>query len=321
VPSAQHVLLKHSRAKPWEFAIWLLAFASPSLLPSQDLLISEIAITALFAVSLDLILGYTGIMSLGHAAFFGIGAFSAALLAKHATPDPLLGLLAGIVIAAALGAICSVSILRGTDLTRIMLTLGVSLLLLELANNLTWLTGGSDGLQGVVMGPVLGRFDFDLSGRTAAYYSLGTLLVLFLLIRRLVHSPFGIALLAIRDNRLRAAALGISTEARIIAIYTVAAGVAGAAGALLAQTTGFASLDVFAFERSADVLLVVVVGGVAWCYGGIVGALVLGILHHVLSDLTPQYWTFWIGIFLVVLMRVGRERLMRPWTWFRSARL
>jgi branched-chain amino acid transport system permease protein len=316
--SAQTALLNHSRRKPWEPMLWMFAFAAPLAIPSQALLINEIAIMALFAISLDLVLGFTGIMSLGHAAFFGIGAFTAALLAKHITPDPLLGLIAAVATAAFLGLVCSFSILRGSDLTRIMVTLGVSLILFELANNLTWLTGGSDGLQGVVMGPLLGKFEFDLSGRVAVYYSLTMLLCFFMLLRRLVHSPFGTTLIAIRDNRLRAAAIGISTEARIIAIYTVAAGVAGAAGGLLAQTAGFASLDVFAFERSADVLLLLVIGGVGWLYGGVMGAIVVSVLHHVLSDITPQYWTFWIGLFLVVLMRVGRERALRPWTWFGS---
>jgi branched-chain amino acid transport system permease protein len=314
----QSELLRNLSWKPWEWAIWILAFIAPMALPSQALLINEVAIMALFAVSLDLILGYTGIMSLGHAAFFGMGAFSAALLAKWLTPDPLLGLISAIVAATLLGTLCSLSILRGSDLTRIMVTLGVSLILLELANNLTWLTGGADGLQGVVMGPILGRFEFDLGGRTAAYYSLTVLLLFFLVLRRLVQSPFGATLKAIRDNRLRAAAIGISTESHIIAIYTIGAGIAGAAGGLLAQTTGFASLDVFAFERSADILLLVVIGGTGWLYGGVAGAIVLSVLHHILSDITPQYWTFWIGVFLVVLMRVGRERLIRPWTWFKD---
>jgi branched-chain amino acid transport system permease protein len=197
-----------------------------------------------------------------------------------------------------------------------MVTLGMALLLLELANKLDWLTGGSDGLQGVTLGPLLGRFEFDLMGQTAAWYSLTVLLVIFLLARRLVHSPFGATLMAVRDNRLRAMAIGIPVSARLAVAYTVAAGVAGAAGALLAQTTGFASLDVFALERSADLMLILVIGGVGWLYGGIAGAVVFKLMHDVISGITPQYWTFWIGLFLVVLVMVGRERLLRPWTWF-----
>jgi branched-chain amino acid transport system permease protein len=313
--NAQQALLTSRRWKLWEPVLWLLALASPFLLSSHALIINEIAIVALFAVSLDLVLGYTGIVSLGHAAFFGMGAYAAALFAKLVMPDPLVGLAFGIAVATALGAVCAFTIIRGSDLTRLMVTLGVALILMELANKLDWLTGGADGLQGVVMGPVLGRFEFDLYGQTAAWYSLCVLLVLFVLVRRLVHSPFGATLTAIRDNRLRAMAIGIPVTSRLAVVYTIAAGVAGAAGALLAQTTGFASIDVFEFHRSADVMLLLVIGGTGWLYGGVTGAIVFKLMQDLISAITPQYWTFWIGLFLVVLVLVGRERLIRPWTW------
>jgi branched-chain amino acid transport system permease protein len=170
------------------------------------------------------------------------------------------------------------------------------------------------------MGPVLGRFEFDLTGQTAAFYALCVCLVFFLLLRRVVHSPFGATLMAIRDNRLRAMAIGIPVHARLAMVYTVAAGVAGVAGGLLAQTTGFASLDLFAFDRSADLMLMLVIGGTGWLWGGIAGAIVFKLMHNVISSITPQYWTFWIGLFLVVLVMVGRERLLRPWTWFGKGR-
>jgi branched-chain amino acid transport system permease protein len=200
-----------------------------------------------------------------------------------------------------------------------MVTLGVALVLFELANKLDWLTGGTDGLQGVVMGPLLGRFEFDLYGRTAYAYSLAVLIVGLLVARRVVHSPFGASLKALRDNRLRATHIGLPVQARLAAAYTLAAALAGASGALLAQTAGFASLDVLDFHRSADVLLVLVIGGTGYLYGGIVGAIAFKLLHDLISAWTPQYWTFWLGLFLVVLVLVGRERLVRPWTWWRRA--
>lgn len=310
------LLLQKARWRPWEYALWVGALASPALFMEHSLIINEVAIVALFAVSLDLILGYTGIVSLGHAAFLGFGAYTAALFAKFVMPDPLVGLVVGVLASTVLGALCSFTILRGTDLTRIMVTLGLALILYELANKLDWLTGGADGLQGVMMGPVLGRFEFDLYGQVAAWYSLVVLLVCFLLARRVVHSPFGATLMAVRDNRLRAMAIGIPVTARLAVIYTVSAGMAGAAGALLAQTSGFASLDVFSIERSADVMLMLVIGGVGWLYGGVAGAVVFKLMHDVIAGITPQYWTFWIGLFLVVLVLVGRDRLLRPWTWF-----
>jgi len=316
----QAPLMAKARWRPWEFVLWAAAFALPLVFPSHSLMVNEIAIVALFAMSLDLILGYTGIVSLGHAAFFGFGAYAAALFAKHVMPDPTVGLVVAVALSALLGLVASVTILRGSDLTRLMVTLGTALLLLELANKLDWLTGGADGLQGVVMGPVLGLFEFDLFGRTAAWYSLTVLLLLFVVMRHIVHSPFGATLRAIHDNRLRAMAIGVPVAARMVTIYTVAAAVAGAAGALLAQTTGFASLDVLAFDRSADVLLMLVIGGVGWLYGGVAGAIVFKLLQDWLSSVTPQYWMFWIGLILVLLVLVGRERLLRPWTWFGGGR-
>jgi branched-chain amino acid transport system permease protein len=315
--TARESLLRARRIKPWEPVLWLLAFAAPALFPEHALIINEIAIVALFAMSLDLVLGFAGIVSLGHAAFFGFGAYSAALFAQHVSPDPHLGLLVAMALTALLGLVASLTVLRGSDLTRLMVTLGVALLLLELANKLDWLTGGTDGIQGLTIEPVLGRFEFDLTGRTAAYYSLSVLLVLFFVARRIVNSPFGATLKAIRDNRLRAMAIGIPVHARLIAIYTVAAAMAGAAGALFTQTSGFASLDVFEFHRSADAMLIVVIGGTGWLYGGLAGAIVFKLLQDFISQITPQYWTFWIGLFLVVLVLVGRDRLLKPWTWWR----
>ena len=314
--NARMQLLFAARVRFWEPLIWLLAFFLPWLFPGHALIVNEVAIVALFAVSLDLVLGYTGIVSLGHAAFLGMGAYAAALFAKHVMPDPVVGLLFGMACATLLGAVCSLTILRGTDLTRLMVTLGMAIILMELANKLDWLTGGSDGLQGVVMGPVLGRFEFDLYGQTAAWYSLTFLVLFFALARRLAHSPWGATLMAVRDNPLRAMSIGIPVHNRLAVVYTVAAAMAGAAGALLAQTTGFASLDVFALERSADVMLMLVIGGVGWLYGGVLGAVVFKLLHDVVAGITPQYWTFWICLFLVVLVLVGRERLIRPWQWF-----
>jgi len=311
----QQGLLRPSRIKWWEPVLWLLAFAAPVAMPSQALIVNEIAYIALFAISLDLVLGYGGIVSLGHTAFFGFGAYTAALFCKHVMPDPHLGLLVSMLTAAGLGFVASFTVLRGTDLTRLMVTLGVALLLYELANKLDWLTGGMDGIQGLMFSPVLGKFEFDLSGQTAAYYSLAVLFILFLVARRIVHSPFGATLEAIRDNRLRAMAIGIPVQARLVAVYTIAAAMAGAAGALFTQTSGFASIEVLEFHRSADVMLMLVIGGVGWLYGGIVGAILFKLLQDFISQITPQYWTFWIGLFLVVLVIVGRDRLFKPWTW------
>lgn len=298
------------RLRPAEVIFWVTAAATFFLLPEQHLLLSEVAILGLFALSLDLIIGYAGIVSLGHGAFFGLGAYVAGLVSIHLTGDPIAGLILGGLAGGLLGLITApLLLLRASDLTRLMVTLGVAMLLFEAANKAAWLTGGADGLQGVWIDPILGRFDFDLFGTTAYGYCLIVVFVLFLVARRVVTSPYGLSLRAIRDNSLRAATIGIPVGRRLIAVYTMSAFYAGIAGALLTQTTMFVSLDVLAFHRSADVLLVLVLGGVGYLYGGLIGAVIFKLLQDILSNLTPQYWMFWVGLILVIVVLVGRERL------------
>jgi branched-chain amino acid transport system permease protein len=299
---------------PMEILFWIFAFSTIWLFPGKYLILTEIALLALFALSLDLILGYAGIVSLGHAAFFGVGAYTAALLAKHEiVNEPVLALIVSGVVASAVGFVTSFLVLRGSDLTRIMVTLGVAFVLRELANQNGWLTGGADGLQGVTMAPILGMFRFDMFGHNGYIYSLTVLFVMFLLARRIVNSPFGLSLLSLKNNPLRASAIGINVNFRLVAIYTIAAGYAGIAGALLAQTQAFASLAYFDFERSADLLLVLVIGGTGYLYGGLIGAIIFKFMHDYLSVLTPQYWPFWIGFILVAIVLIGRERIS-SWT-------
>jgi branched-chain amino acid transport system permease protein len=310
----------HARAHAgWhysEIAFWILALACAFLFPSRYLIMTDILRLALFALSLDLILGYAGIVSLGHAAFFGVGAYSAGLLALHGIiNEPVLALIAAGLVAMALGFVTSFLVIRGADLTRLMVTLGIALLLEALAERFSDITGGTDGLQGIEMQPILGLFAFDMFGKVGFFYCLAVLFLLFVLARRIVHSPFGLSLRAIRNNPLRAAAIGIPVNRRLIAIYTIAAFYAGIAGALFTQSTQLASLDVFGFERSADLMLVLVIGGTGYLYGGLIGAVVFRMLQEVFSTITPQYWQFWIGLVLVVIVMVGRQRLHR-WVLF-----
>ncbi|HXM31580.1 MAG TPA: branched-chain amino acid ABC transporter permease, partial [Xanthobacteraceae bacterium] len=253
--------MSRARWRLSEIVFWIAALATIFLVPNRHLILTEIAILGLFALSLDLILGYAGIISLGQAAFFGFGAYCAGLLAKHQlVTEPALALVIAGVATAALGFVTSFLVLRGSDLTRIMVTLGITLVLRELANRFDGLTGGADGLQGITIEPLFGLFRFDIFGHTAYAYSLAVLFILFLLARRIVNSPFGLSLRAVKGNPLRASAVGISVNGRLVAVYTIAAGYAGVAGALLAQTAQFASLDMFSFERSADVLLMLIIG-------------------------------------------------------------
>jgi branched-chain amino acid transport system permease protein len=310
IEAASKALRGVSRIRPAEIVFWLAAMGSFFFLPDQYLLLNEVLITGLFALSLDLVLGYGGIVSLGHAAFFGFGCYAAGLLTKYGVPDPLIGLVIVAVLTGLLGLLTSFLVLRGSDLTRIMVTLSVGVLLGEIANRLPWLTGGADGLQGVAPGLLLGRFEFDIFGKVAYGYTLIVTFVLFVIARRFVFSPFGWSVRAVKENALRTSAIGIPVNRRLVVVYTLAAAIAGVAGALLAQTTQFVSLDVLAFHRSADLLLILIIGGTGYLYGGLIGALLFKIVQDAIANLTPEYWEFWIGLILVSIVMIGRERIV-----------
>jgi branched-chain amino acid transport system permease protein len=301
--------LRRKRAWHWlEYVFWIAAAASVFLLPSQHALLTQIAIWALFAISLDLLLGYAGIVSLGHAAYFGFGAYVAALFAINFTGEPVTGLAVAGLAAGLLGLVTSLLVLRGTDLTRLMVTLGIALVMYEIANQMSWLTGGADGLTGMPVDPVLGFFPIYFMQKNAYAYVLVVLFVLFFVAKRIVHSPFGYSLRAIKGNPLRASSIGIPNNLRLIAVYTVAAAYAGIAGALLAQTTPVVSLTYIDFQRSADVLLMLIIGGTGYLYGGIVGSALFLIAQKSIGNVTPQYWEFWIGFALVVIALFARDR-------------
>ncbi|MBX6318500.1 branched-chain amino acid ABC transporter permease [Pigmentiphaga sp.] len=289
-----------------EVVFWLLIASTYFLLPDKLVLISQILITGLFAVALDIALGYAGILTVGHAAFFGVGAYLAGLLAKHGWGEPFSGLVLALVACAILGYLLSYLIVRGSDLTRLMITIGVCVLLFELANRLTPITGGADGLQGVEMWPVFGQFRFDLWGKTAFLYTLGVVLLCFLLVRLMLRSPFGLVLRGIHDNRRRMMAIGSPVDSRLRVAYCFSAAIAGVAGALLAQTTQFVGLEMLSFNRSAEILIILILGGTGRLYGGLIGALLYMTVHDFFSDFDPKFWMFWLGIFLIVVVMIGR---------------
>jgi len=280
---------------------WLCTLLPFVLAPSYLSLASQIAITALFALSLDLILGYAGIVSLGHAAFFGVGAYTAGLIAKHYWTEPLTGLLIAGIFSGIVGYVLSHIVVRFRHLALIMLTLGLGLLLHEAANSASALTGGADGLQGFRVPSVLG-FGFDLYGRTAYVYALAVLFICFVVSRRIIHSPFGLALRGIRENATRMPAIGAPSRAHLRKVYTIAAVMAGIAGAVLTQTTSTVSLEVLSFGRSADVLVILILGGAGRLYGGILGAIIYMVARDQFSGINPQYWYFWIGLLLVAVV-------------------
>lgn len=311
-------LSRRQRWSAFEIAFWIAALIPFLAFPSYLTLASQIAIAALFAVSVDLILGYAGIVTLGHAMFFGLGAYSAGLISKAGWGEPLTGLLFAGVLAGSVGFATSYIIVRVRHLALIMITLGLGFLTAELANALPWLTGGTDGLSGVDTWPILGFFRFDLWGYTAYSYALIALFVAVLASRRIVNSPFGLALRGIRENLGRMPAIGFDYRRHVQKIYTISAAMAGVAGGLLTQTTDTVSLDTLSFQRSADVVVMLILGGTGRLYGGILGAIIFLVARDQLSDMNPQYWYFWIGLLLMAIVLAvpsgilgGLSRLVR----------
>ena len=279
-----------------------IAVSAPWWLRDYLLLLTHILIVGILALSLDLILGVAGLVSLGHAAFFGLGAYTAGLVAKHLVQDPLVGLLAAGAISGFAGLLCSPLVVRGSDLSRLMVTLGLSMLLLEAANRATGLTGGADGLQGIVMGRMLGVWRFDLYGVVGYLYALVVASLIFMLNQVLLRSEWGMSLRALHDQPRRAEAIGIHVTGRLISVYTVGAAIAGVAGALLSQTTQFVGLEILGYGKSAEILVILIVGGVGLGWGGFLGAAVYLLLHEKLSAAAPEYWNFWLGLFLIFLV-------------------
>ncbi|MYM34476.1 branched-chain amino acid ABC transporter permease [Duganella sp. FT94W] len=302
--------LPNDRWSALEIIFWLLPVAAYFAFPGYLVLISQIMIIGLFALSLDLILGYAGIVSLGHAAFFGLGAYTAGLLSVHGWGEPISGLLVGAVVAGLFGLLTSFLVVRGQDLTRLMVTMGICLMLYEAANKASFLTGGVDGLSGMMVGKLFGVFEFDLQGKVAFCYSFAVLFIVFLLLRRLVKSPFGLSLIGIREGGRRMPALGVNINRRLVAVFTLAATIAGLAGGLLAQTTQFVGLDALGFPRSAELLIMLVLGGTGRLYGALIGAAVFMVAQDYIAGLNPAYWQFYIGLLLVLIVLFARGGIL-----------
>jgi branched-chain amino acid transport system permease protein len=306
--------------RPYEALPWLAALALYLVFPGYLPLFAQIFATILFALSADLVLGYAGIVTLGQAAFFGTGGYTAGILAAHGWGEPVTGLLAAALAAAVVGLVSGFVILRTSGLTLLMQTLVVAALLSEAANKASAVTGGDDGLQGMQVWPLFGRFPFGIYGGTAFFYCLAVLFLAWFAVRRIVHSAFGRSLTGIRENVGRMHALGAPVIRRRLTAYTFAAALAGISGALVAQTAGFVGLDSLSLERSGTILIMLIIGGVGRLYGAFVGVPLYMIAQDRFSSIEPVYWYFWIGLLMVLLVTFARggvlglgDRLWQNW--------
>ncbi len=299
------------RVRVIEWLPWLAAIAAFFLLPDYLSLGARILTYILFALSLDLILGYAGIITLGHSAFFGAGAYVAGILAARlGVTEPLLLLLAAASGAGVLGVATGAVILRTRGLTQLMLTLAIAALCLEVAQKATAITGGADGLSGITIAPIFGAFKFDLFGRTAYLWCLSLLFVSWWFTRRIIYSPFGATLCGIRENCVRMQAIGVPVYRRLLTVYAISAMIAGVAGALLAETNQFVGVNVLGFEPSGELMVMLILGGVGRLYGAFVGPFVYLIAQDFLAKQFPEYWYFGIGLMLVLVVLFARGGIL-----------
>jgi len=286
----------------WHAAPWLIAVAFYFFAGGYLSLGTQVMIWILFTLSLDLALGYAGIVTLGHAAFFGVGAYAAGIFSIHVTADPLIGLLVATATAAAVGLITGVLILHTTGVTFLMLTLAILSMLAEFANKANSLTGGDNGLQGMSLEPLLGRFEFNIFGQTAYVYTLVVLFLWFLVAWRVVHSPFGRSLDGIRQSPRRMRAIGTPVWWRLVAIYTLSAAMAGSAGALSAYAASFVGLSVLGLFTSGIVAVMLILGGTRRIYGAFIGAAVYYLVQDYTASVNPYLWEFVIGGLLIAVV-------------------
>lgn len=310
-PSPAGFLLTRHRLRLWEAVPWLIAIAAYFAFNDYLALLTTIVVYILFAVSLDLVLGYGGIVTLGHAALFGSGAYAASLLAKYGWTEPITGLIAAGAAGALIGLMSGWVLLRTHGLTLLTLTFATTIMLQELSNARADITGGFDGIVGLQIEPVLGLFPFNpLYPTTQYFYAVAVLFVLFALTRTITYSPFGQALVGIRENVQRMHAVGSPVHARRVLVYVIAAAIAGVAGGLFAQVEAGITLHVLSFELSGTILIMLILGGTGRLYGAFVGVAVYLILQDLLQKEWPEYWEFGVGLVLVLVVLFARNGLL-----------
>lgn len=291
--------------------LWVLAaLACYFLFPQYLALGTTVLIMVILVLSFDLLLGFAGVLSLGHAVFFGLGAFTSGWLALAGWNEPVSVVLVAALASAVLAALIGPFLLRLTGLPLMMVTLALGVLVFEAAHKATTITGGDDGLAGIQFAPILGVFEWGLGGATAYLYVLVWLSVIFVLLKRVVASPFGVMLQGLRENAARMRLIGNGVLPHLTLAYVISAAVAGMAGALFTQANAFVGLGVLAVDTSVDVLVMLVLGGLGGLHGALIGAPVYMLLKHFSSQWNPFYWMLIIGVLLIVVVLMGRGGLL-----------
>ncbi|MFN0304736.1 MAG: branched-chain amino acid ABC transporter permease [Burkholderiales bacterium] len=303
-------LLTRHRVHWAEVVYWLFALAVFFLFPRNLSLATAVVIMALFALSLDLVMGFAGVVSMGHAVFFGIGAYGAGLISIAGHHEPITGAILAGLAAASFALMVGPVIMGLSGLPQIMVTLALNVILYEAGNKAVAITGGDDGLRGITLDPLFGLFKWTVFGQTSYLYALGWLFVLFLVVRCIVSSPFGVSLQGLRENTERMRFIGTPVRRQLVTAYVVSGFIAGIAGAVSAQTVKFVGLEAISVEKSIDGLVMLVLGGVGRLYGGLIGAPVYMLVHQVASEWNPFHWMFVIGGLLIVVVMFARGGIL-----------
>lgn len=284
-------------------SIIIVAMIGYYLFPNNLALLTRIIAIAFLVLSVDLVTGYCGVATLGHAALFGAGAYAAGIASAHyGISDPLLMTLVGAVAGAIAGLLSGLVILRAHGLPQLVLSIAVVHLFHEAANKASAWTGGSDGLSGISTSALLGMFQFDLWGRTAYVYGVSLLLVVFVLLQFIVRSPFGMLARGVREDPLRVAAMGASVQSVLLRMYVISGVVAGIGGALNAISTKVVGLDSLSFTLSAESLVMLVLGGTGSLYGALIGTVAFMWFEDVVSSANPFHWLTMVGVLLIAVV-------------------
>jgi len=289
----------------------LLAFAALVLLgvlpfvvgTYSIMLITEIMIMGIFALSFNLLFGYTGLLSFGHAAFFGVSGYVTAFLLIHDFPSLLLALLLGTLAAALAAIVVGYFSVRLDEIYFAILTLGFGMMFYTLVHQWRSVTGGSDGLTGLVLPSLgIGKLSIDVSSPKSFYFIVAVFFIITILVLlRIVRSSFGLILMSIRENKERAAFTGINIRAYRLASFVISGFFAGVAGGLFAVFDRMASPSMLHWTASAEPVLMTVLGGAHVFFGPVIGAILFFFIEHVITKFT-DIWMIFLGAILIPLV-------------------